>query len=62
MENGTPLQIVFGVFDQPCVATWELGTWTELTEISTGDHDGDGDDELAVIQNGEVVIVDGEPI
>jgi hypothetical protein len=58
--------LVFSVLDgdprrDRCIATVDLGVAGAITGHAIGDHDGDGDDELAVaLDTGVVVIVDGE--
>ena len=61
-SQGTPyLQIVFGVFTEPCIATQDLGGGQAVAyDIAVGDHDGDGDDEVALIQGADVLVVDVE--
>jgi hypothetical protein len=48
--------VVFGVMTEPCVATRILGPEPAIG-VAIGDHDGDGDDEAAVIQAGRVLIL-----
>ena len=52
--------VIYGIFSEPCLATQEIATVTEDFEV--GDHDGDGDDELALIagQGESVIILDVE--
>lgn len=45
---GGATTVVFGLFDEPCVAPQELGTDSYVTAHAVGDHDGDGDDEVAL--------------
>jgi hypothetical protein len=39
--------VVFGLFTEPCVAAQEIGSPVDL--FAVGDHDGDGDDEVATL-------------
>ena len=46
-----PATVVFDPFDIPCIATQDLGTepGASVGRIAVGDHDGDGDDEVALL-------------
>jgi hypothetical protein len=56
---GAELTVVFLPLD--CIATVDLGVDGVAIDHATGDHDGDGDDEVAVaLDSGVVVLVDGE--
>lgn len=55
--------LVFSVADprSACIASVELGVPGVETHHAVGDHDGDGDDELALaLDSGVVVLIDGE--
>jgi hypothetical protein len=58
---GDAVELILGVLDGPCISTLELGIQPAAILPAIGDHDGDGDDELAVSSAaGEVIIVDVE--
>ena len=45
-----------------CLLDTDLSLDVELFDVAVGDHDGDGDEEFAVVvASGEVAIVDYEP-
>jgi hypothetical protein len=54
-----PLHVVIGALSQPCLAVQDLGP-DPVLGIAVGDHDGDGDDEAALLQAARVVITDLE--
>ena len=60
MLSGGEPRIHFDVHDiNGCLATYSLGD--PAVDLVAGDHDGDGDDELALLTAlGEVVVIDGE--
>jgi hypothetical protein len=58
---GDAVELIFGVFDRSCISTLELGIQPGAILPAIGDHDGDGDDELALSSAaGDVIIVDVE--
>src|SRR5690606_18515472 len=59
LSGGEP-RIHFDVHDiNRCLAPYSLGG--PAGDLAVGDHDGDGDDELAVLTSlGEIVVIDGE--
>jgi hypothetical protein len=59
--EGGPTSVVFGLFSEPCIAPQELYTESLVRDHAVGDHDGDGDDEVAFIFfDGTIVLVDVE--
>jgi hypothetical protein len=59
-ESGTA-SVVFGMFTEPCIAPLELGTDARVMRYAVGDHDGDGDDEVALMfEDDTIMIVDVE--
>jgi hypothetical protein len=54
------VQIVFGVLTQPCLATQDLGPGGAVSKLVVGDHDGDGDAEVALLRDGVVMLLDIE--
>jgi hypothetical protein len=58
---GDAVELILGVFDEPCLSTLELGIQAATILPAIGDHDGDGDDEFAISSAaGDVIIVDVE--
>lgn len=53
--------VIFHLFEEPCLATQDLGNDSLVKNHAVGDHDGDGDDEIALIFDDQsLVIVDVE--
>ncbi len=53
------VEILAGVLDDPCLMTYPFADLTR--GLAVGDHDGDGDDELAIwFEAGHVAVADGE--
>jgi hypothetical protein len=58
---GEAVELILDVFDAACIQTLELGIQPAAIASAVGDHDGDGDDEFAIISAMEkVIIVDVE--
>jgi hypothetical protein len=58
---GDAVELFFDVFYEPCFSALDLGIQPAEILPAVGDHDGDGDDELAFSSAaGEVIIVDIE--
>jgi hypothetical protein len=53
------VELILGVFDEPCISTLDLGIQPAAILPAVGDHDSNGDDEFAISTvTGEVIIVD----
>lgn len=61
LASSSELELILDVFTEPCILPLDLAIEPEPILPAVGDHDGDGDDEFAVIAvDGTVIVVDVE--